>query len=178
MIKSKSTQRLASQPDNLMAKSLDLTPDEVILQPDEYDLPDYIKASYRITQDKQKQPVKVTRKQIQFFGERGIPWQDVERFYNVNRTTLMNFYLADYEKGKANTNIALRNKMVEIALAGNITALIWLGKNRLNMSDNGPVPDKDEVAAASTWKMAAPIFMKPTELTADERRELEGEEAA
>ncbi len=120
-----------------------LTPDEVLLQPEDYDLPDYVKGSYREFQNKQKQPVKITRRQMQYFGERGCPWEDIERFYNVNRLTLMRYYKADYEKGVGQTNIALRDKMVSLALndthKGQATMLIWLGKNRLGMSDSPSV---------------------------------------
>jgi hypothetical protein len=124
----------------------DLTPDEVILQPDDYSLPGYISGAYREFQTKQKQAVKITRRQIQYFGERGIPWLDIEKFYNVDRVSLMRWYKADYEKGVANTNIALRNKMVEMALNGNVPVLIFTAKNRLFMSDNGVTqnPETDE----------------------------------
>jgi hypothetical protein len=121
----------------------ELIPDEVILEPEDYDLPGYIKGSYRLHQSKQKQKVKVTRRQIQYFGERGIPWLDIEKFYGVDRVTLMRHYKTDYEKGLANTNIALRNKMVEMALNGSIPILIFTAKNRLFMSDNGQTKDHE-----------------------------------
>jgi len=127
-----------------MAAENDLTPDEVVLQPDDYDLPNFTKGWAKAHAEKMKQPVKVTRRQIQYFGERGCPWEDIEKFYGVSRTTLMRYYQADYEKGKAQTNIALRDKMVQMALAGNGTMLIWLGKNRLGMSDNGPTDDEQQ----------------------------------
>jgi hypothetical protein len=123
--------------------NVELTPDEVLLQPDDYDLPGFISGSYREHQTRQKQVVKVTRRQIQYFGERGIPWLDIEKFYGVDRVTLMKWYKADYEKGMANTNIALRNKMVEMALNGNVPILIFTAKNRLFMSDNGVTQDNE-----------------------------------
>ena len=119
----------------------ELSPEEVVLQPSDYDLPQYVSHHYRAHLEKMKQPVKVTRKQMQFFGARGVPMVDVEKFYGVDRVTLQRYYKADYDKGFAATNVSLRSKMVELALAGNPTMLIWLGKNRLNMSDNGPTGD-------------------------------------
>ena len=121
----------------------ELTPDEVLLQPEDYELPSYIAGSFRSQQEKLKQPVKITRKQLQYFGERGLPWADIEKFYNVDRVTLMRWYKADYEKGFVNTNIALRNKMVEMALGGSIPVLLFVAKNRLNMSDNGLTKDPE-----------------------------------
>lgn len=118
-----------------------LTPDEVVLQPDDYELPNHAAGWARAHLEKMKQPVKVTRRQMVFFGERGVPWNEVEKFYGVDRNTLMRYYKMDYDRGFANTNVALRNKMVELALAGNPTMLIWVGKQRLNQSDGGPSED-------------------------------------
>lgn len=154
-----------------------LTPDEVVLQPDDYDLPAFTKGWAKAHLEKMKQPVKVTRRQVQFFGERGVTWTEIEKFYGVDRLTLMRYYRADYEKGAAQTNIALRNKMVEVALSGNVTALIWLGKNRLGMSDNGPTTTDDEDGISSmSWMVKYPKFETPMDLTDDERKELTGEE--
>lgn len=114
-----------------------LTPDELLLQPDDYELPNFTAGWAKAHLEKMKQPVKVTRRQMQYFGERGVSWTDIERFYGVSRVTLKRYYQADYEKGVATTNAALHNKMVELALAGNPTMLIWLGKNRLGQGDNG-----------------------------------------
>lgn len=121
----------------------ELTPDEVILRPEDYDVPSCYTGEHRKHLDRNKQPVKVTRQQITFFGERGVPWKDIERFYGVARVTLMRHYKADYDKGQANTNIALRNKMVQMALAGNVPILIFTAKNRLFMSDNGVTQDAE-----------------------------------
>lgn len=136
----------------------ELTPDEVILQPTEYELPEYIKGSYRNHQEKMKQSITVTRKQIQYFGERGASWLEIEKFYNVSRTTLQRYYLRDYEKGYALTNIALRNRQVVLALSGNPTMLVWTGKQRLGQSDAGPVGDitDEDTGSGVEWKSKTP----------------------
>lgn len=129
-----------------------LIPDEVLLQPEEYDLPNFTKGWAKAHLEKMKQPVKVTRRQMEYFGERGTTWVDIEKFYGVDRVTLKRYYANDYEKGLSRTNIALRNKMVEVALAGNTTMLIWLAKNRLNYSDNGQIAEDGETGRAATVK--------------------------
>lgn len=139
--------------------AIELTPDEVLLQPEDYDLPNFTKGWAKGHVEKMKQPVKVTRRQMQFFGERGVTWVDIEKFYGVSRTTLMRYYQQDYEKGMATTNVALRNKMVEMALAGNPTMLIWLSKNRLQMSDSGPTGEL-ETSDGVEFKVKAPA--RPT----------------
>lgn len=136
-----------------------ITPDEVLLQPDDYDLPGFTKGWAKAHLEKMKQPVKVTRRQMEYFGERGATWTDIEKFYGVDRVTLRRYYAVDYEKGVARTNVALRNKMVELALAGNPTMLIWLAKNRLDMSDAGPTT-KDEETAQPDEKMDLKITVQ------------------
>lgn len=123
------------------------TPDEVVLQPDDYDLPASAGSATDPmlieVQEARKTTVHITRKQLQYFGERGVPWADIEKFYNVHRRTLMRLFKADYERGVSTTNIALRSKLVDLALSGNIPALIFTAKNRLNMSDNGVTKDPE-----------------------------------
>ena len=134
-------------------------PDEVILQPEDYELPNITYGWAKKHLEKMKQPVKVTRRQMQYFGERGVSWTDIEKFYGVSRVTLMRYYLADYEKGLATTNTALQNKMVEMALSGNATMLIWLAKNRLGYGDNGLHAEeqerKKELMGVSTEELKA-----------------------
>lgn len=119
-----------------MTTEIDI-PDELMLQPEEYDLPEYITGSYRKQLERHKPEVKISKKQIQFFGEKGVPWTDIEKFYNVDRITLMRNYMDAYEKGQANINIALRSKQIELALSGNPTMLIWLGKQKLGQTEQG-----------------------------------------
>ena len=45
-------------------------------------------------------------------------------------------------KGKSDGKMRLRRKQVEVAMSGNHTMLIWLGKNMLGQSDS-PVQEED-----------------------------------
>lgn len=134
----KSTSLRPSEPSKSPPTS---SPETITLAPEDYELPSSIPESYRILKTKQKQPVTITKKQIEYFGERGCPWADIEAFYNVSRVTLLRWFREDYERGRANVNTTLRSKMLELAFAGNPTMLIWLAKNRLNMSDQGEITD-------------------------------------
>lgn len=140
-------------------------PDEVILQPDDYDLPELYPEFARKQLEKMKQPVKVTRRQIKYFGEIGAPWTDIEGFYGVHRHTLKRHYGVDYEKGYASANMAYRDRMHYWAMSDNpkaaITALIWVGKNRLGMSDQGQKTDEAE-ASAQTTDPREVIVVRPT----------------
>lgn len=125
-----------------MDEPISTSPEFIVLEPEDYDLPASIPESYKQLKSKKQGKVTVTRKQIEYFGERGCPWTEIEAFYNVSRVTLLRWFREDYERGRAKVNISLRSKMTELALAGNPTMLIWLAKNRLNMSDQGEVSDE------------------------------------
>lgn len=119
-----------------------------IVFPDDVEEPDYNDAKFNKserlktkTSEKRKQ---VSPKQIQFFGQKGVSWQEIAYFYGINHRVLMRHFEKDYERGKSELKIKLRQKMVELALDGNVTMLIWLGKNILKMSDTGPVEEKVE----------------------------------
>ena len=47
-------------------------------------------------------------------------------------------------RGSLNLNYRLRKAQVDLALKGNVVMLIWLGKQRLNQSDNGTF-EEDEL---------------------------------
>ena len=54
----------------------------------------------------------------------------------VSEDTLKRRYAGLIDKAKAGGKMRLRRKQVEVALEGNPTMLIWLGKNMLNQSDS------------------------------------------
>lgn len=75
-------------------------------------------------------------------------------FFNIDEKTLsariqeeygMGF--SDYyKKASADGTMSLRRKQFEVAMKGNVTMLIWLGKNILKQSDyvEPPLPPADE----------------------------------
>jgi hypothetical protein len=57
--------------------------------------------------------------------------------------TIQRNYRAQYEEGLARACGSLRRKQFELAIAGNATMLIWLGKNLLGQADKQEVTGKD-----------------------------------
>ena len=51
------------------------------------------------------------------------------------------FYKA-YKKGNCNMKLKLSEAQLKVAMKGNASMLIWLGKQYLNQKDN-PMPDED-----------------------------------
>jgi hypothetical protein len=80
------------------------------------------------------------------FGKIGATYKDIARFYGVDTRTVQRwmsptedgrndeFRLA-YEKGYADRNVSLRRKQTEVALAGNVPMLKWLGVQDLEQRD-------------------------------------------
>lgn len=48
-----------------------------------------------------------------------------------------------YQKGRALLNASLRRKQIQVAMSGNVTMLIWLGKQHLSQQERVSYPDFD-----------------------------------
>jgi hypothetical protein len=62
--------------------------------------------------------------------------------------TIRNRFADTISRGKANGKMSVRRKMLETAMTGNATLLIWLSKNWLGMSDN---PLDDDTQKILPW---------------------------
>lgn len=60
----------------------------------------------------------------------------------VSQDTLKRNYAHIIDKGKSDGKMRLRRKQIEVAMQGNHTMLIWLGKQMLGQSEN-PVNSDD-----------------------------------
>jgi len=60
----------------------------------------------------------------------------------VSQDTLKRNYAHIIDKGKSDGKMRLRRKQIEVAMSGNHTMLIWLGKQMLGQSEN-PVNSDD-----------------------------------
>jgi hypothetical protein len=68
-----------------------------------------------------------------------------------SRDTLERRFAASIKKGSAELNVSLHRSQVRAAQAGNVTMLIWLGKQRLGQK-NEPIQtsDSDRLKELST----------------------------
>ena len=81
----------------------------------------------------------------------GCTIEEICDWFQVNRETLK-YNFSDYiEKGRAQLKQRLRTAQLHVALSGNATMLIWLGKNILGQTDtptnsdnNQPLPWTDD----------------------------------
>lgn len=72
-------------------------------------------------------------------------------WFGIDDSTLQYNFKQDLIKGRENLKHSLRRAQISLALSGNATLLIWLGKNLLGQSDNptdsdanAPLPWSDE----------------------------------
>ena len=81
----------------------------------------------------------------------GCSVEEMSEWFGVNRETLKYNFSEYIDQGRAEIKQKLRNAQMTAALNGNVTMLIWLGKNLLgqsdnpiNRNDNEPLPWSDQ----------------------------------
>jgi hypothetical protein len=62
--------------------------------------------------------------------------QEIADWFGVDENTLTYNFSEELLKGRENLKQSLRRAQLKLALSGNATMLIWLGKNILGQSDN------------------------------------------
>lgn len=65
----------------------------------------------------------------------GMIQREIAVILKCSTDTIQRHFAKEYEDGRELCNSKLRSKQVELALAGNTTLLIWLGKQRLGQSE-------------------------------------------
>lgn len=63
-------------------------------------------------------------------------YTEMADFFGINVETLKYNFSENIAKGRSETKQALRRAQLKLALSGNATMLIWLGKNILNQSES------------------------------------------
>lgn len=82
----------------------------------------------------------------------GCTTPEMATILDVSEDTLERNFAGILKKGRANLDMSLRRKQVNVANTGNVTMLIWLGKQRLGQTDKVETTKRtdrlDEVLAA------------------------------
>lgn len=97
-------------------------------------------------------PILLDPEQVLQLARLGATNVEIAKFFNVSEALIRKRYSDIVEAGRTNIKIRLRQAQIREALAGNVTMLIWLGKQMLNQSDQGergnddnmPLPWRDE----------------------------------
>jgi hypothetical protein len=84
-------------------------------------------------------------------AQTGATDREIARWFDINEETLRYNFQDIIEKGREDLKQSLRKAQIKLALSGNATMLIWLGKNMLGQQDNPvgndekkPLPWSDE----------------------------------
>ena len=74
-------------------------------------------------------------KQVEKLASYGLTNKEIAEALGYDDSTLKRKFENFLTKGKANLKQRLKRKQVDVALAGNVSMLIWLGKNYLGQAD-------------------------------------------
>jgi hypothetical protein len=69
---------------------------------------------------------------------------EIANYFGVSVATIDRRFVEELVKGRANLQMSLRRKQIDIALKGNVTMLIWLGKQMLDQKDKHEMSSDEE----------------------------------
>ena len=78
---------------------------------------------------------KISAEDVRKLAERFWTKSEIAAFFNCSEKTIYNRFTEIITKGRENGKANLRDVQLKSALAGNVTMLIWLGKQYLNQTD-------------------------------------------
>jgi hypothetical protein len=88
---------------------------------------------------------------VERLAQMGCKDSEIAEWFGIDENTLRYNFSVELLKGKLALNQSLRQAQIKLAISGNATMLIWLGKNILGQSDspldsdaNAPLPWNDE----------------------------------
>lgn len=93
---------------------------------------------------KRKGIVVVSEEEVRMLASLFCPVTDMAKYFDVPLTSLKHHFQPFIDEEKEKTKQKLRAKQLEEAYNGNTTLLIWLGKQMLGQTDNGPKDEDDK----------------------------------
>jgi hypothetical protein len=75
-------------------------------------------------------------KEVEKLAALGMKTSEMADWFGVDDSTLNYNFKQNIIKGKHNLNCSLRQAQIRLALSGNATMLIWLGRNMLGQTEN------------------------------------------
>lgn len=96
----------------------------------------------------------IPAEQVMMLTQLGCPATEIAPFFGVSHDTISRRFAKEIAKGVANRRIKLRNLQWKAAEGGNVSMLIFLGKNMLDQSDS--VTHKIEEIPVTAVKIVRP----------------------
>jgi hypothetical protein len=88
-------------------------------------------------------------KEVEKLAAIGMKNSEISEYLEIDDSTLAYNFKQELKKGRHNLKSSLRQAQIQLALSGNCTMLIFLGKNLLGQSDN---PMDSESNAPLPWR--------------------------
>ena len=106
-----------------------------------------------------KDKTKVGRPKLNIDGDKISKWisygatvREIADAENCSEDHIHTVFRDNITKGKGERNIRLRKAQFELALSGNCSMLIWLGKQYLGQKDT-PLPDRESLPKGFSVKL-------------------------
>lgn len=80
-------------------------------------------------------PIQIDPVQVEFMAGRGATTEEIAAKLGCSKDTLERRFAAALQKGRMDCTMSLRGKQYELAMDGNATMLVWLGKQLLGQMD-------------------------------------------
>jgi hypothetical protein len=90
----------------------------------------------------------VNPKEVEKLASIGMKNSEIAEWLDIDDSTLNYNFKQNLTKGRLMLNQSLRQAQIRLALSGNATMLIWLGKNILGQSEN---PTDSEANTPLPW---------------------------
>lgn len=79
--------------------------------------------------------IKIKGSEIEKLAKYGLTNVEIAEFFGISEASLRRLYNEFLTKGRMDVKIKLRRKQLAVAMNGNVTMLIWLGKQMLGQSE-------------------------------------------
>ena len=74
----------------------------------------------------------------------GCKTTEIAAFFKVSTDTIDRRFAEELAKGRSELQMSLRRKQIQVALGGNVSMLIWLGKQMLEQKDKHEMSSDEE----------------------------------
>ena len=85
--------------------------------------------------------IEIDAAELEKLASFGMTDREIADFFGVSQPTISRRFVSELTKGRSNLKKSLRRKQVEMALNGNVTMLIWIGKQYLGQADKQETKD-------------------------------------
>lgn len=103
---------------------------------------------------------KIDPEQVEKLAALNCSYEEMANVVGCDPSTLTRRFAQAIKKGRSFGNVSLRRKQFELAMAGNATMLIWLGKQQLGQRDRSEFLDDKEADSKDLAKQSTENLLK------------------